>query len=382
MGTNTTLTEISLSLSLNSLSLSLNPKRSLPSLSNRSLLSPSPLSAPGHCSLRSPLSPLTALSAHRSSISAPSPLSLRSPLSALSPLTDRSTALCPLLDVLLTAPITALCSLACIGRSLMPNGAMKIIDKKENIFKLSQGEYIAVENLENTYNRCPIIDSIWVYGNNLESFLVAVVVPNKTTLEDWAETHNKSSDYQSLCISPRARKYILDELNSVGKKHKLRGFEMLKAIHLEPNPFNIKRDLITPTFKLKRPQLLKYYEEYIDQLYNEAKGGATIAREFVGTEKKCNGSETKLLYSVSDPLLIRDGSETEYNNFVSDPLLIRDGSETEYNNSVSDPLLIRDGSEMESNNSVTDPLLIRDGSETEYNNSVSDLLLIRDGSET
>lgn len=35
---------------------------------------------------------------------------------------------------------------------------------------------------------------------------------------------------------------------------------MLKAIHLEPNPFDIDRDLITPTFKLKRPQLLKYYK--------------------------------------------------------------------------------------------------------------------------
>ncbi|KAK9099340.1 hypothetical protein Syun_026385 [Stephania yunnanensis] len=45
----------------------------------------------------------------------------------------------------------------------------------------------------------------------------------------------------------------------------------------------------------------------------------------------CNGSETELLYSVSDPLLIRDGSETKSDNSVSDPLLIRDGSETEYN---------------------------------------------------
>ncbi|KAK9166718.1 hypothetical protein Scep_001909 [Stephania cephalantha] len=95
-----------------------------------------------------------------------------------------------------------------------------------------------------------------------------------------------------------------------------------------------------------------------------------------------NGSETELLYSVSDPLLIRDGSEKEYNNFVSDPLLIRDGSETESNNSVSDPLLIRDGLETEYNNSISDPLLIRDGSETESNNSISDPLLIRDGSET
>ncbi|KAK9132922.1 hypothetical protein Scep_012450 [Stephania cephalantha] len=79
-----------------------------------------------------------------------------------------------------------------------------------------------------------------------------------------------------------------------------------------------------------------------------------------------NGSETLLLYSVSDPLLIRDGSETDYNNFVSDPLLIKDGSEIESNNSVSDPLLIREGSETEYNNYVSDPLLIRDGSETEF----------------
>jgi long-chain acyl-CoA synthetase len=40
----------------------------------------------------------------------------------------------------------------------------------------------------------------------------------------------------------------------------LRGFEMLKAVHLEPVLFSIENDLITPTFKLKRPQLLKYYK--------------------------------------------------------------------------------------------------------------------------
>ncbi|KAH1241767.1 Long chain acyl-CoA synthetase 2 [Glycine max] len=44
------------------------------------------------------------------------------------------------------------------------------------------------------------------------------------------------------------------------KNIQLRGFELLKAIHLEPNPFDIERDLITPTFKLKRPQFLKYYK--------------------------------------------------------------------------------------------------------------------------
>ncbi|KAK7407748.1 hypothetical protein VNO78_09798 [Psophocarpus tetragonolobus] len=153
-----------------------------------------------------------------------------------------------------------------------PNGAMKIIDRKKNIFKLSQGEYIAVENIENKYLQCPLIASIWVYGNSFESFLVAVVVPERKAIEDWAQEHNVTHDFKSLCDNLKARKFILDELNSTGQKHQLRGFELLKAVHLEPNPFDMERDLITPTFKLKRPQLLKYYKDQIDQLYKEAKG--------------------------------------------------------------------------------------------------------------
>ncbi|CAI0446872.1 unnamed protein product [Linum tenue] len=154
---------------------------------------------------------------------------------------------------------------------LQPNGAMKIIDRKKNIFKLSQGEYVAVENLENTYSRCPLVASIWVYGNSFESFLVAVVVPDKQAIEEWAKQHNVTGDYQALCENQKARNYVLDELNSTGKKHQLKGFEMLKGVHLEPVPFGIERDLVTPTFKLKRPQLLKYYKERVDQLYSEAK---------------------------------------------------------------------------------------------------------------
>lgn len=153
-----------------------------------------------------------------------------------------------------------------------PNGAMKIIDRKKNIFKLSQGEYVAVENLENVYLRCPLITSIWVYGNSFESFLVAVVVPDRQALEDWAANHNETDDFKSLCKNLKARKYILDELNSIGKTNNLRGFEMLKAVHLEPHPFDMERDLVTPTFKLKRPQLLKCYKDCIDQLYSDAKG--------------------------------------------------------------------------------------------------------------
>ncbi|WVZ51202.1 hypothetical protein U9M48_002364 [Paspalum notatum var. saurae] len=156
-----------------------------------------------------------------------------------------------------------------------PNGSMKIIDRKKNIFKLSQGEYVAVEVVESAYMQSPLVASIWVYGNSFESFLVAVVVPERQALEEWAAANNKVGDFVELCNDPKARGFVLDELNKTGKKLGLRGFEMLKAIHLELVPFSIEKDLITPTFKLKRPQLLKYYKDRIDQMYKDAKEGRT-----------------------------------------------------------------------------------------------------------
>ncbi|CAL5428189.1 unnamed protein product [Camellia sinensis] len=49
------------------------------------------------------------------------------------------------------------------------------------------------------------------------------------------------------------------------------GFEFIKAVHLDPEPFDMEHDLLTPTFKKKRPQLLKYYQNIVDNMYKGAK---------------------------------------------------------------------------------------------------------------
>ncbi|KAF0901519.1 hypothetical protein E2562_003502 [Oryza meyeriana var. granulata] len=152
-----------------------------------------------------------------------------------------------------------------------PNGSLKIIDRKKNIFKLSQGEYVAVENLENVYGVLQEIDSIWIYGNSFESFLVAVINPNQQTLERWAEQNGIAGSFSALCENSRAKEYILSELIKIAKEKKLKGYEFIKAIHLDPLPFDMERDLITPTYKKKRPQMLKHYQGTIDALYKAAK---------------------------------------------------------------------------------------------------------------
>lgn len=152
-----------------------------------------------------------------------------------------------------------------------PDGSMKIIDRKKNIFKLSQGEYVSVENLESIYSLVSGIDAICIYGNSYESFLVAIANPNKESLESWAHENGVAGDLNTICDNPRAKAYILGELTKIAKENKLKGFEFIKAVHLDPLPFDMERGLLTPTLKKKRAQFSKYYQNVIDDMYKRAK---------------------------------------------------------------------------------------------------------------
>lgn len=151
-------------------------------------------------------------------------------------------------------------------------GCFVIIDRKKNIFKLSQGEYIAPEKIENIYAKDPIIGQIFLHGDSLQSTLVAIVVPDPDALDavvaaHLPELHAKKLSYVELCKSPEVNEFILGIMTRVGNKAGLRGFEQVKAIYLESNPFTIENDILTPTLKVKRPQARKYYEKEIAALY-------------------------------------------------------------------------------------------------------------------
>ena len=64
---------------------------------------------------------------------------------------------------------------------------------------------------------------------------------------------------------------MLKALTEQGKLSKLKGFEIVKEVYLDHEEFSVEKDTITPTFKLRRPQLKDYYSEQIDAMYSRLK---------------------------------------------------------------------------------------------------------------
>ena len=67
------------------------------------------------------------------------------------------------------------------------DGTLSIIDRKKNIFKLAQGEYVAAEKIEMALAKSKYISQPWVYGNSFFPMLVAVVTPDFATLDSAAK---------------------------------------------------------------------------------------------------------------------------------------------------------------------------------------------------
>jgi len=171
-----------------------------------------------------------------------------------------------------------------------PNGSLSIIDRRRNIFKLPQGEYVAAEKIEITLGKAPIVGQIWVYGNGFKTFLVGVVVPSMEVTyhfcaeKGWWPKSEKPTygseefikDYKSVWHGEHAaelKKELMDNLNIHGGS--LKGFEKLKDVIIETDinhlglAFTEENECMTPTFKLRRVFLLKRYHEKLKKLFED-----------------------------------------------------------------------------------------------------------------
>jgi len=151
----------------------------------------------------------------------------------------------------------------------IPNGQIQIIDRKKHMFKLAQGEYVAPERIENIYIHSRYVAQVFVYGNGYKSYTVGIIVPDADILEKYAREKKISGDIVDLCKKKEIKELIFNDLKQLGKEKLLKGFEMVKDIYLHPEQFSTENNLLTPTMKAKRPELGKYFEKEIDDMYKD-----------------------------------------------------------------------------------------------------------------
>ncbi|XP_014663192.1 PREDICTED: long-chain-fatty-acid--CoA ligase 1-like [Priapulus caudatus] len=151
----------------------------------------------------------------------------------------------------------------------MPNGTLRIVDRKKHIFKLAQGEYVAAEKIENVYHRCPLVAQIYVHGDSLKSCLVGIVVPDPDVLPRFSTQNGiEGENMHDWCQNKDIKKIIFNDLISAGKEAALCSFEQVKEIYLHPELFSVENNLLTPTFKSKRPALAQFFRPQIDTMYS------------------------------------------------------------------------------------------------------------------
>jgi long-chain acyl-CoA synthetase len=123
--------------------------------------------------------------------------------------------------------------------AIIEGGCVKIIDRMKNLFKMAQGEYVAVEKLENKYIQSPFVSQIFVYGNAYQHYLVAIIVPEQETVIKWADEKEAEQDYEGLCHNTDLKSDILDNMINLGREAKVKSllsyfyyFASLMALNL------------------------------------------------------------------------------------------------------------------------------------------------------
>jgi fatty acid CoA ligase FadD9 len=129
------------------------------------------------------------------------------------------------------------------------------VDRRNNVLKLAQGEFVAVARLEAVFAGAPLVRQIFVYGNSERPSLLAVIVPTPEALQRFADHAGalKAALHQSL--------------QQMAKVAELQSYEVPVDFLIESEPFSADNGLLSGVGKLLRPKLKEHYGERLEQLY-------------------------------------------------------------------------------------------------------------------
>merc|ERR1711988_393036 len=148
---------------------------------------------------------------------------------------------------------------------VLPDGSLKIIDRKKNLVKLKGGEYVALEKMNQAFGNSPFVNKehggTCAYADDTLDRPVCLVQADEQAIMDKAKELGVSGDFASVCSNEKITKVVLDSLNSEGKKAGLPALETLKGVCLLTKPWSPEDGTLTATLKLV-PSRVKEVNKY------------------------------------------------------------------------------------------------------------------------
>lgn len=146
------------------------------------------------------------------------------------------------------------------------SGALVLTERVKDLFKTSNGKYIAPQMLESRLAENKYIDEAAVIGDQ-RKFVTALIVPNFSQLRRWAEKKGiPCSDTVTFVKNPEVVAFVMEQINEVQKG--LASYEQIKRITLLPHHFSIMHGEVTNTMKVRRPIVAKRYAKEIEAMYS------------------------------------------------------------------------------------------------------------------
>lgn len=149
----------------------------------------------------------------------------------------------------------------------MKDGELYLTERIKDLFKTSNGKYIAPQQVESLLLVDKFIDQVAVIADQ-RKFVSALVVPEFRLVEDWAREHRiPFSGREELCANEKVQKMLMERVNIL-QQH-LAYYEQIKRITLLPHHFSMEAGELTNTLKIRRPVINKNYKAEIDKMYEE-----------------------------------------------------------------------------------------------------------------
>lgn len=145
------------------------------------------------------------------------------------------------------------------------NGALVLTERVKDLFKTSNGKYVAPQQLESRLAENKYIDEVAVIGD-MRKYVTALIVPNLSQLRRWAE--EKGIDYaetEKFVAMPEVVDFVMGQVDEMQKG--VAEYEKIKKITLLPNHFSIMNGEVTNTMKVRRPIVAKRYSKEIEAMY-------------------------------------------------------------------------------------------------------------------